>query len=612
VASLNYSVADHHPQAPDEDELAQRDPNQKVFAEPTDVRWIPIRSETEGPPSEIDDEEAARLERQEAARQEAARNEEERRKREQEDKEDLDYSDAWTDNGKPIVNPREYLTKHLFSQNNYRELIPRVIASINDRQPEGAGFSFRHKDHIYRPGRTFIDSIYHNERHVLFVVQQIPGGGLSLRVLDPMHWHSTLEDRNAIFTQARDLLLSSNWWQNIYSSASEMKKASPTSAEWVPCAQDNLPGTTYFYTILNAWALAMGLELNPDFPHSGDADLTFFTQAQRLFDLALQDALGWKLLLNYFKSNKFAKDDTKSSARSQGLPDKSRLFDLSKRGFEALVARQSDQDSQARDKEIKVVPVALRLKSGVTHTGAFASDSLNSVELEGIAALVREGKWKFGHTAEQLRALRDQGPMPTAGPIGRQLNAGSVPQGGCAINTAGSSAFGNLANPNASDTGLATSSNSTKNTAGSDISGAKGSPRTLIQTPDASQRDMSEISSDFDACKHLRSELDRLIQDGSVGTTANSEHRLSLTVADASIAGVVRAINSILPPGHGYTLVAHTGIRTSSAINGDGVMNDRVILYPRQYGVHTVLLIIQLENGTGNPPGLAYVMEPAP
>lgn len=52
--------------------------------------------------------------------------------------------------------------------------------------------------------------------------------------------------------------------------------------------------------MLSAWAIALGLEPDPVFRADADGGEIFFTRAQLLFDLALQDHLHWKILLALF------------------------------------------------------------------------------------------------------------------------------------------------------------------------------------------------------------------------------------------------------------------------------------------------------------------------
>jgi hypothetical protein len=134
---------------------------------------------------------------------------------------------------------------------------------------------------------------------------------------------------------------------------------------WAECAQQVVGENTNTFTFLNAWALAMALHLNPAFRVSQSPD--FFMQAQRLFDLALQHLLDWKLLLKFLRCKRYVltanepdpkgKPEAKRKARRgsgiqfadgeegiDALPPLNRRFDLRVRGFDALLAQQRAQD----------------------------------------------------------------------------------------------------------------------------------------------------------------------------------------------------------------------------------------------------------------------------
>ncbi|KAJ5032192.1 hypothetical protein J3E74DRAFT_297011 [Bipolaris maydis] len=78
-----------------------------------------------------------------------------------EEVEEDEYSDAFTEDGRRIENPHSYfktrLNQHL--EDKVASLIPRVIASINHRQPENAGFSFIHESTVFRPDRTLLTAL---------------------------------------------------------------------------------------------------------------------------------------------------------------------------------------------------------------------------------------------------------------------------------------------------------------------------------------------------------------------------------------------------------------------------------------------------------------------
>jgi hypothetical protein len=75
-------------------------------------------------------------------------------------------------------------------------------------------------------------------------------GRVTLHVLDPI---------------ARQLLIERNWWRDTFESAEELTSHFPEQSYWVDCAQAIAADGANTLTILNTWALAIGLELDPSF-----------------------------------------------------------------------------------------------------------------------------------------------------------------------------------------------------------------------------------------------------------------------------------------------------------------------------------------------------------
>jgi len=75
----------------------------------------------------------------------------------------------------------------------------------------------------------------------------------------------------------------------------------------------------------------------------------FFIRAQHIFELALQNALTWKMLLTFLRCTGFvkpAKTGSDSNNEDAGLPAKNRRFDQRKRTFEDPVADQTKADEE--------------------------------------------------------------------------------------------------------------------------------------------------------------------------------------------------------------------------------------------------------------------------
>jgi hypothetical protein len=94
-------------------------------------------------------------------------------------------------------------------------------------------------------------------------------------------------------------LESEDWWQQVHDTAEEMIDNISDAADWVLSSQITTPESSFTYKILNAWALSMGLDPGPTFAPNGDGIESFLIRAQHIFDLALEDALTWKMLLSF-------------------------------------------------------------------------------------------------------------------------------------------------------------------------------------------------------------------------------------------------------------------------------------------------------------------------
>lgn len=146
--------------------------------------------------------------------------------------------------GKPIGNAHEYYRDELQSFLRDRQqdtLIPRVLASISDRQIPQAGFSIDFKNHVLRPGRTLITNLQHpdNTHQVIIVVGTHPGQpvhNITVHVLDVTAWRTTKEERQIIHDRALELLRAREWWQGTFESAETFEAALPAVSMWVDCA----------------------------------------------------------------------------------------------------------------------------------------------------------------------------------------------------------------------------------------------------------------------------------------------------------------------------------------------------------------------------------------
>ncbi|KAI4917253.1 hypothetical protein J4E90_003760 [Alternaria incomplexa] len=416
------------------------------------------------------------------------------------------------------------------------------------------------------PGRTLLQPIEVEGNHLLLAAQIHADKHITLEVLDPMTWRSTLSTRKAIDEHIRETLRSSTWWRHVFDSLDQMEKNLPEATMWVPAAQVTTGDGSFTYTVLNAWALAMGLAPNPSFTPSAHGHESFFIRAQQIFDLALQDKLNWRVLLAFFCCTGFVKPDEGSENDEEAnLPHLSRRFDLRNRSFQKLISRQTAADAAAEGKKINMELVTLGLEDGMRHDVAFAADSLSELERTILTSIVRNGQWNFADTEEKLKKRLDEH----------------------------------------------------KEQKTSDMSLAKTTPAPPPPPPHRSTPDTEEIPADFDPCKHLHEQLKLLEEQGKIEPKVGSEidealpSRWSQAVF-GYIEPVARAINDLLSPERpmrGFTVADLNG---SSRYADDSGVLDTVVMIVCQLREHVILVVLQHEDTSKEAPDVSRVMDSAP
>ncbi|KAI4686869.1 uncharacterized protein J4E84_005240 [Alternaria hordeiaustralica] len=528
-----------------QEELDRRDGNGDVALGNTRVRWRPIGAPP--PPAGLGNPGIAE---------------------EVEEESEDDFIDTFTDEGEPIKDLDAYMRAQLLShqQSRYRELVPRVLASVNYRQQEATGFSYQHEGQTFRPGRTLLQPIEVDGNHLLLAARIHADKHITLEVLDPMTWRSTLSSRKAIDEHIRETLRNSTWWRHVFDSLDQMEENLPEATMWVPATQITTGDGSLTYTVLNAWALAMGLAPNPSFTPSAHGHESFFIRAQQIFDLALQDTLNWRVLLAFFRCTGFVKPSEGSENDEEAnLPHLSRRFDLCNRSFQKLIARQTAADAAAEGKKIDMELFTLGLEHGMRHDVAFAADSLSELERTNLTSIVRDGQWNFADTEKKLKKRLDEH----------------------------------------------------KEQKMSDVSLLKPTPPPPPPPPHKSTPDTEEIPAAFDPCKHLHEQIKLLEEQGKIEPKVGSEidealpSRWSQAVF-AYIEPVARAINQLLSPElpkRGFTVADLNG---SSRYADDSGVLDTVVMIVCQLQEHVILVVLQHEDTSKEAPDVSCVMDSAP
>ncbi|EMD86295.1 hypothetical protein COCC4DRAFT_135004 [Bipolaris maydis ATCC 48331] len=505
-----------------QDEMERRDRNGDVARDDVIIRWLPIGSpevtsqevgneaETTESMSELFQALANEQIQHEFAEVEAV-----------EEVEEDEYSDAFTEDGRRIENPHSYfktrLNQHL--EDKVASLIPRVIASINHRQPENAGFSFIHESTVFRPDRTLLTALTQQSGRNLLLVAQVqqPEKRIRVRVLYPLFWRSSGSHLSKINQNLRRWILASG-------SSEQMTENLLMDTEWVPCAQTTTQEASSTYTILNAWALAMGLEPNPEFTPTRHGDEAFFIQAEGMFHLALENALTWKLLLSFLHCTEFVKpavtretDDDEDA----DLPAQDRRFDLRKRPFDTLIANQTKADETFPAKEIETKQTPVQLEDGILHSETNRSDSLSNKQLNELLPLVREGRWRLQDIAKRPEQYYYEDTETSEESFETPLPV-------------------------------------------------KDSPVQPLQL------DTFPVPAEFSLCEYLREELNKLANGNQINQNDQLEALTTKTPPltkneiRESIASVIRAVNQRHPPGAGFTTESSkTELESSITKNGD-------------------------------------------
>lgn len=471
----------------------------------------------------------------------------------------------------------------------------------------------------------------------------------TLHVLDPRAWQTTLDDRNAIAAGARKLANDRNWLRNVLGPDVE----DPIVADWAECAQEVEGDNTNTFTILNAWALAMGLHLNPAFRVNQSPD--FHSQAQRLFDLAPHDLLDWKLLLAFLKCKSYvlnvddldpkgkgkASPSVRRGSRTEeddGLPPSNRRFDLRGRGFDELLARQVTQDTatpKPRDGnqiELSNDATTIHLGHGLPGYGDFTAD----YDAEGfvnqvVIPVVEHGRWRLSVGRDELQEIvreispspqkaKDQGQSAVDVDVETQTTetVSRPPQQPLKLYNPVSTIGTAPRLPNKPTSPPKTTSPSKLTSPTKPMSSTKptspGKPAAFarLEVPKAPQveschPDATLIPPDFDPCNYYRTKLAELRQTATALENP-SPVRLNTEQMFYRIAPVVRALNELYPSGEGFTLYATEEHLTVSQLDSNIVHHDQIVVRLHKYGDRTLLLLLQFFQDEVT----AHVIDPAP
>jgi hypothetical protein len=591
---------------PDE-EIGRRDTNGDVDVVGVNVTWEPLHALATQQPLPVEQPSAER-----------------------------EYDDTWTVNGEPIGNDQDYLQNILYApfREHYRDIFSSVLLSINDRQASKAGFSVDTGADMLRPGRTLLAPLLHprERHHVLLVFRLDLQRRITLHVLDPMAWRATAKDRQDIHENARKLLTSSDWWRTSFTTAQFMLQNFPTTSQWIDCAQGLDRYELDMFTILNAWALALGLELLPAFNIEAYS-ITFSNQAQIIFELARENQLDWRILHAFLFSQNYAtrpssEDEIPDDPVDENLlPLRNRRFDLRERSTEQLATRQRAEDEadsagrKAIDIEYATQETALILGTGTAHTGKFPLDGIGTDLREESASLyVVAGKWRLTSTEEEIRRYVELNKSKVGEPKSARTNpTKNRGLGGVVDDDETESAISHVQpeiDHNADNQDTSPKTKPSPKGQKSDTRAKPADPPSSLQgTSKTPKLDQEEIPKDFDPCDYFRKAIDALSsnESSSLKTTDGAVIGvLEFASIFEGIASVVRALNELHTTGHGFTVTTSNSRKASSILERGLSAHDQIVLHLQPFNPHIMLLLIGFKTNKSGKNATVYVVDSAP
>lgn len=192
--------------------------------------------------------------------------------------------------------------------------IAAVASAISERQGTTHGFSIPSTEAldnlqlqvpfeswVPRFCRPMMFPVLIGEHLVLALVQMNRNGEVSFSILDSMFTYLSARLRQQVFNRVRDTVRYTNWWRHRYAAWEHVP--TPRTAQWIPCAQQPTETECGYYAIIFAWALALGLELNPHAAPIWDESL--FQEVLDIAHLARLGLVDWTLIHNFLRCHRF-------------------------------------------------------------------------------------------------------------------------------------------------------------------------------------------------------------------------------------------------------------------------------------------------------------------
>ncbi|KAF1964023.1 hypothetical protein BU23DRAFT_634698 [Bimuria novae-zelandiae CBS 107.79] len=263
---------------------------------------------------------------------------------------------------------------------------------------------------------------------------------ITVHVLDPLYWKSKREIRDDVWDVVTGWDVLQRWMPGLGLDLLELREALPKNAQWVDTAAAVDEEEAFSMTVLNAWAIAMGLTLNPDFmPFEQDSSsptgashsrTAFFREAQRIFQLALSGRdLNWEAVYQFLRSETYIVDthvprqdhriDLNASSqehlRREQLKTEQRFRDQ-------LKSQQSAEDRREQSKAHRKATLKRASSMKIefpeaqrSHNDPFFSDEQHGDFINNAKESIRKRQWRRDLPHEDLRKIYEGGARHAPG-----------------------------------------------------------------------------------------------------------------------------------------------------------------------------------------------------
>jgi hypothetical protein len=253
-----------------------------------------------------------------------------------------------------------------------------------------------------RPGRPLLLPLNVENHYVLIIIRIGEDGRPEFWVMDSKAYYLGLEGRRTVHDTLNRLLEHSHW-QYFWTAAET--DYHPRHTTWLPSAHQPSDDECGYYTILNAWSLALGLQPNPD-AHP-DWDDLFFRDLQDVLHLARIGRADWRLIYSFLRCRDFVREgyvprdrqfeattEVRNEEQINTVVDNMAVYDQVHQMEQGDLSWQGLRNVNTLD----LPPEGRRHND----TAAFSSDRWNLEARHTAKELARKGKLDLSHSASQL------------------------------------------------------------------------------------------------------------------------------------------------------------------------------------------------------------------